>query len=194
MNVRVWLVVAPVLAMLLVGCLGTLNSDPRAEEIAVVPEAELTLPLHDSHRHWLLRGESGWCGAHEVRFGGNPDDAGIAGVRVAVLRDEEAAIRAYARLTSPAYLYSILRDRMINLPRPVEYPEHLDGDEVAVTEYDVRLPLVLSPEITLIGQITTVRAGRAVFLIESIGVHPPQLVPAVRELVRAAYRLPPDEC
>jgi hypothetical protein len=181
------------LAAVASGCLGTLAADRSAESLALTPSDELALPLHESHSHWLLRGESGWCGAEEVRFGGDPDDPAVATVRSVVLRDHDAAVRGFARLT-PAYLHSLLRGRMNAIPRPMAYPEPLDGDDVSVFEYDVRLPLIYSPDFVLIGQLTAVRAGRAVFLIESIGVPPERLVPAVRELVRAGYRLSPDGC
>ncbi len=171
------------------GCLGTLRADPAAEAVALTPEPELALPRHESHRHWLLRGEPGWCGGHEVRFGGDPEDPAVATVRAVTFRDADAAARAFDRLT-PAYLYSVLRGRMTSLPRPFEYPERLDGEEVAVLEYDVRLPVIVSPDASILGQLTVIRAARVVVLIESIGVPPEQLVPAVRELVRAANRLP----
>jgi hypothetical protein len=181
------------LAALAAGCLGTLAADRSAESLALTPSDELALPLHENHSHWLLRGESGWCGAKEARFGGDPADPAVATVRSVVLRDQDAAARGFARLT-PGYLYSLLRGRMSAIPRPMAYPEPLDGDDVSVFEYDVRLPLIYSPDFVLIGQLTAVRAGRAVFLIESIGVAQERLVPAVRELVRAGYRLSPNGC
>jgi hypothetical protein len=179
--------------VLATACLGTLEVDPRAESIALVPQAELDLPLHESRRHWLLRGEPGWCGGHEVRYGGDPADPAVASVRVVVLRDVEAAEHAFNRLT-PTYLHNTLRGKILDVPQPFDYPEPLPGDAVSVTEYKVRLPLVDAPDAMLSGQLTAVLAGRVVFLIESIGVHPEHLVPAIRELVRAANRLPPGEC
>ena len=176
-----------------VACLGTLRSDKAAEAIAAVPEPELGLPVRHSYRHWLLRGESGWCGGQEVRYGGDPEDPAVATLRVVTFRDGDAAARAFDRLT-PGYLYGVLRGRMTGVPRPFEYPERLDADEVAVLEYDVRLPLIISPDVTVLGQLTSLRAGRVVVLIESIGVPPEQLVPAVREITRAANRLPATGC
>ena len=170
-------------------CLGTLRADPTAEAIARVPQPEIGLVEREHRRHWLLRGESGWCGSYEVRYGGDPEDPAVATIRTVVLRTPESAMRAHGRLT-PTYLYRALSGRMTGLPQPFDYPERLDGDEVAVYQYDVRLPFLLSPDLRLVGQLTVIRAGRVVFLIESIGVSPEQLVPAVRELVRAANRLP----
>ena len=182
-----------VLAVIACACLGTLAADRGAEAIVLASAEDLALPLHENASHWLLRGQTGWCGAEEARFGGNPADPAVATVRGVVLRDPEAAARGFARLT-PSYLYSLLRGRMNAVPRPTAYPETLSGDAVAVYEYDVRLPLIYSPDFVLLGQLTVVRAGRTVVLVESIGVPPERLVPAVQEMVRAAYRLPPDGC
>ena len=175
------------------GCLGTLRADPAAEAVASTPGPELALPEHESQRHWLLRGEPGWCGGHEVRFGGNPEDPAVAAVRAVTFRDPSAAAHAFDRLT-PTYLYSVLRGRMTSLPRPFEYPEQLDGEEVAVLEYNVRLPVITPTDVTILGQLTVIRAARVVVLIESIGVPPQQLVPAVREVTRAANRLSSTGC
>ena len=175
------------------GCLGTLRADPAAEAVALTPEPELALPRRESHRHWLLRGEPGWCGGQEVRFGGDPEDPAVATVRAVTFRTGDSAIRAFGRLT-PAYLYSVLRGRMTALPRPLDYPEPLAGDEVLVFEYDVRLPVIISPDVTVFGQLTVIRAARVVVLVESIGVPPEQLVPAIREITRSANRLPADGC
>ena len=109
------------------GCLGTLRADPAAEATASAAAPELALPEHESQRHWLLRGEPGWCGGHEVRFGGDPEDPAVATVRAVTFRDPGAAARAFDRLT-PTYLYSVLRGRMTSLPRPFEYPDQLDGE------------------------------------------------------------------
>jgi hypothetical protein len=190
---RVWLLVTLIAVLSAVACLGTLAADPRAERVALAPEAELGLPIRDSRRHWLLRGEPGWCGGHEVRYGGEPDDPAVIAVRSALFRDIDSAVAAYNQLT-PTYLYNIQRGRIVDVPRPIEPLQPLAGDAVSVTLYDVRLPLVNGPDATLLGQFTTVRAGRVVLLLESIGVPWERLVPAVRELVRAANRLPSDEC
>lgn len=177
--------------MLSAGCLGTLRADPAVEAIARVPEAELSLAPREDHRHWFLRGESGWCGAHELRYGGDPSDPAVDTVRAVLFKSDNQAQRAFDRLT-PKYLLSLLRGRMNDVPRPTEYPEPIPGDAARVMEYDVRLTVANSPDITLYGQLTAVRAGRVVILMESIGVPPEQLVPAIREMVRAAYRLPAD--
>ena len=185
-----WL--APVLlaaaALLWGGCLGTLRHDPAAEAITLAPHEVLDLPLHERRTYWLLRSQPGWVSAHEVKFGGEEGDPGVATIRAAIFRDADAAGRAFARLT-PEYLYLLLRDRMSWAPRPFAYPVPLPGDEVAVTEYGVRLPPELTPHVTLVGQMTAVRAGRVVILVESIGVPPEQLVPAIEALTEAAYRL-----
>ncbi len=180
-------------AVLGTACLGTLAADPRAESVAMAPQSEFGLPARDNRRHWLLRGESGWCGGHEVRYGGDPDDGGIASVRVVLFQEIEAAVAAFNRLT-PNYLYNMLRGRILDEPQPIDYEQELAGDAVAVHQYEVRLPLVDAPDATLIGLLTAVRSGRSVILVESIGVQPDHLVPAVRELVRAANRLPDTEC
>jgi hypothetical protein len=174
-------------------CLGTLPADPRAEGVAMAPQSELGLPARGSRRHWLLRGESGWCGGHEIRYGGDPDDGGIASVRVILFEEIAAAVAAFNRLT-PNYLHNMLRGRILDEPQPIVYEQELAGDAVAVHQYEVRLPLLDAPDATLVGLLTGVRSGRAVMLVESIGVQPDHLVPAVRELVRAANRLPDAEC
>jgi hypothetical protein len=193
MATRLLLVLLLTAAAVTVACLGTLPADPRAESVAMAPQSEFGLPARDSRRHWLLRGESSWCGGHEVRYGGDPDDGGIASVRVVLFQDVDAAVAAFDRLT-PSYLYNMLRGRILEEPQPFTYEHELAGDAVWVSLYEVRLPLVDAPDATLLGQLTSVRAGRAVILVESIGVQPDHLVPAVRELVRAANRIPASEC
>ena len=110
-----------------IGCLGTLAADPRAESVAMAPQTEFGLPARDSRRHWLLRGESNWCGGHEVRYGGDPDDGGIASVRVVLFQDVESAVAAFDRLT-PNYLYNMLRGRILEQPQPITYEQELAGD------------------------------------------------------------------
>ncbi|MGD9891555.1 MAG: hypothetical protein AB7R89_19940 [Dehalococcoidia bacterium] len=190
---RLLLVLMLIAAAMSVACLGTLPADPRAEGVALAPQSEFGLPARDSRRHWLLRGESNWCGGHEVRYGGEPDDGGIASVRVVLFQDIDAAVAAFNRLT-PGYLYNMLRGRILAEPQPITYGQELAGDAVSVHQYEVRLPLVDAPDATLLGLLTAVRSGRAVILVESIGVQPDHLVPAVRELVRAANRIPASEC
>lgn len=173
------------LAVLAVGCLGSLRHDATAEAILLAPRDALGLPVRDNRPYWLLRTAPGWRSGHEIRFGGDPADPAVATVRVARFRDAEAAHAAYARLT-PTYLYAAYRDRMTDEPVPFEYPQPLPGDEVATYLYGVKLPTTAPAGATLLGQLTALRAGSAVFLVESIGVHPEQLVPALAELVDRA--------
>jgi hypothetical protein len=178
----------PLFAVLAVGCLGSLRHDATAEAILLAPREVLGLPVRDNRPYWLLRGTPGWRSAHEIRFGGNPSDPAVATVRVARFRDADAARAAYARLT-PAYLYAAYRDRMTDEPVPFDYPEPLPGDEVATYLYGVKLPATAPEGATLLGQLTALRAGSAVLLVESIGVEPDQLVPALAELVRRAHEV-----
>lgn len=181
--------VLPVLAVALLagGCLGVLTRDRAAEAIALAPREPLDLPVRDSRPYWLLRTQAGWAGAHEIRFGGNPSDPAVAAVRAVRFDDESAAAGAFAHLT-PAYLYLVFRDRMTGEPHPFEYPQPLAGDTVAVWLYGVRLPAE-QHDTELLGQLTAVRAGRVVLLIDSIGVAPDRLVPAVSRLVQTAGRI-----
>jgi hypothetical protein len=176
-------------ALLCAGCLGTLRRDPAAAAAADAPAASLGLPRRDGRPYWLLRSQSGWESAYEVRFGGDTQDPAMAVVRVVRFRTADAAARAFARLT-PDYLYTVYRDRMAGPPRPFDYPAPLPGDEVSVTLYPVLLPPGAGDPIY--GQLTALRAGAAVLLVDSIGVHPPQLVAALEALVRAAARLPAE--
>ncbi len=173
----------------LAGCLGGLPDDPQAEAIAIAAREALGLPVRESRPYWLLRSAPGWQGGHEIRFGGDPQDAAIAGVRVARFSDPAHARAAYARLT-PAYVYAVARDRMTGDPNSIDYPQPLAGEEHAVYLFGVKLPPDLEGKITLTGQVTVLRAGRTVILVESIGVHPEQLVPAMAEAVAAAGRIP----
>jgi hypothetical protein len=177
-----------VLALLGGGCLGSLRRDPAAEAVTMAPRDVLRLPVHESRPYWLLRAEPGWDSAHEVRFGGDPGDPAVFIVRVVRFHDEGAAIRAFARLT-PGYIYLAFRDRMTDPPHPFDYPLPLPGDEVMVTEYSVRLPGDIAREATLIGQMTAIRSGAVVLLIESIGVVPEQFSAAVLELTSAVGRV-----
>ncbi len=176
------------LSLLAVGCLGSLRHDATAEAILLAPREVLGLPVRDNRPYWLLRTSPGWRSAHEIRFGGDPSDPAVATVRVARFRDAEAAHTAYARLT-PAYLYAAYRDRMTDEPVPFEYPQPLPGDEAATYLYGVKLPATAPEGATLLGQLTALRADSAVLLVESIGVHPEQLVPALAELVRRVHEV-----
>lgn len=181
------------LAALGTACLGTLTDDPRARAITLAPRDVLDLPLRDSSLHWLLRGQPGWCGAHEARFGGNSDDPAVLTVRAIRFASPRAAERGLARIT-PGFLSRVLRDRMNGPPTPIAYPLPLPGDQAAALEYGVRLPPDVAPYFDLRGQLTLVRAGRVVLVVESIGPPPEQLVPAIDAMVAAAARLATGAC
>ena len=179
----------PLLALLTGSCLGTLRHDSLLEAVVLAPSPVLGLPVREQRTRWLLRGEPGWCASEEVRFGGDPGDAAVLTVRAVRLPTVDSARAARARLT-PEYLYLTLRDRMVWPPRAVAYPLPLPGDEPAALEYGVRLPPELAG-VELAGQLTVLRAGQVVLLVESIGVRPEVLVPALEELVQAAGSVPP---
>ena len=181
-------VLALVVGLLCTGCLGVLERDWGAERVALAPRETLGLPLKESRPYWLLRSQPGWIGSHEVEVGGGPDDPRVAAIRAARFRDVEAATRAYDHLT-PDYIYLILRKRMASVTYPLDYPVPLPGDEVAVMAFDVRLPPDAGPEVRIVGQMTAIRAGAVVLLVESIGVTPQWLVPALTDLTAAAYRM-----
>lgn len=179
------------LVVMLIGlcgsCLGGLRHDPEVEAIATAPRGALELPVREDRTYWLLRAEPGWHAAHEVRYGGDPGDPAVFAIRAVQFQDERAAMRAFARLT-PAYLLLIYRDRMRREPAPVPYPEPLAGQQAEVYAYAVRLPGAENTDDPLIGQITVIREGAVVIVIESIGVDPDRFVPAVADAVRAAAR------
>jgi len=185
-----WLLVALGLLMgaLGSGCLRTSQRDGGAERIALAPREVLALPLYQSRPYWLLRSQPGWIGGHEVELGGGTNDPASASIRAARFRDVASASRAYGRLT-PDYIYLLLRKRMDSVLYPFVYPAPLPGDAVAVMGYDVRLPPEVGRDVTIIGQMTAIRAGTVVLLVESIGIPPDQLVPALTQLTDAAYRL-----
>ena len=189
------LLLVPILlaALFTGGCLGTLPHDAAAEQIVRAPAAVLALPLHESDRHWLLRGADGWCGAHEVRLGGDPADPAVATIRAVRFEDSADAQRAFARLT-PAYLFRVLRDRMVWAPRPRAFPVAARGDEMQVMDYGVRLPPDIPPEFTLAGQLVALRVGSVVLLVETIGVWPEQLGEALDALVGAATTFGRSDC
>ena len=170
------------------GCLGVPERDQDAERVALAPRETLGLPLRTSRPYWLLRSQPGWVGSHEVHLGGAPEDRWTAVIAVARFRDSERATRAYARLT-PDYIYLLLRQRMASVPYPFVYPVPLPGDEVAVMVYDVPLPPEAGEDIRIVGQLTTLRAGAVVLLVESIGIPPPWLVRALTDLTEAADRV-----
>ncbi len=182
------LVLALVVGVLCTGCLGVLERDLGAERVALAPRQTLGLPLKESRPYWLLRSQPGWVGSHEVELGGRSDDPKVAAIRVARFRDVEAASHAYEQLT-PDYIYLILRKRMASITYPLDYPTPLPGDDVNVMAFDVRLPPDAGEDLRVVGQMTAIRAGAVVLLVESIGVTPQWLVPALTDLTAAAYRV-----
>lgn len=185
------LMLAP--AILALGCLGTLQRSEEAAGIAGVAAGALRLPIQESRPHWFLRQEAGWLGAHRIRFGGRAEDEGLTVVRAAVFTDESSASAALARIT-PAYTYALWHSRMEAPPRTVPFPVSIPGDEVRITEYQPRL----SPEETEQGlqlsvQLISLRAGRVVVVIESIGVPREKLAPVTERLVEAARALGASE-
>lgn len=177
---------------LIAACSGWQAYAPAAD-LALAPKATLDLPLNEHYRHWLLLSESGWCGASVARWGGGDNDPGVVVVRAAIFKNAAAAAAAYPKMT-PDFILRSLRSEMVRAPWPVAYPEPLPGDRVGVYAYDVRLPPFTDPDFRIYGQITTVQSGRSVFLIESIGVPPDQLVPAIRTLVGTSKALPTRGC
>lgn len=179
---------AGALALALVGAVCAPPRDmPTARAIAESPAQALGLPVRQSGVHWLLREADGWQESYSIVYGGALADPAFAAVRVSWFRSADAAQRAFARLT-PAYLYHLWYDRMTELPRYMQYPFPLPGDAAVVLAYGVRLPPELGPG-PLEGQMTVVRAARAVILVDSIGVPPERLVPAITAMARAARGL-----
>ncbi|MFN8558966.1 MAG: hypothetical protein U0531_17050 [Dehalococcoidia bacterium] len=162
-----------------------MHYDPVAEAIVTAPSSVIDLPERDRRMYWLLRGSPGWAGAHEARYGGDPEDNGVATVRAVRFDTARYAERAFARLT-PEYLHLALRDRMASPPEPFTYPEPLPGDQTIVYLYGVRLSPPYALETQLLGQLTAMRVGSAVVVVESIGVEPERLVPTFGRLARAA--------
>jgi hypothetical protein len=190
MRMQRWLVpvLVLVLSMLWTGCLGTLEHDQDTQHIVEAPRTALSLPVHSSRPHWLLRSQTGWVGSHEVELGGTAEDPGYAAIRAARFRDVETATQAYMQLT-PDYIYRLYRKRMNSVVYPFVYPLPLPGDATSVMAYEVRLPPEVGPDVRVVGQMTTIRAGMTVILIESIGIPPEQLVPAITELISTARRI-----
>ena len=181
-----WRLVALAGAIILLsaGCLAPGRRDSPAAAIALSARDALELPVRQQRAHWLLREASGWTDTRLVAYGGDTNDPGTALVYAAYFRSADAAARARARLTA-SYLHGLWHERMTGEPQPADYPEPLPGDQVAVLAYPARLP----PEwrgSEMFGQLTAVRAGRVVFLIDSVGVTPDRFVPAVTALVDAA--------
>jgi hypothetical protein len=172
-------------AALLCGCFGGMPRDAVTRAIVMAPGPALELPLYESRAHWLMRDLPRWCGAAEAQWGGGPDDRAAMTARAARFRDETAAARALDRLT-PEYLSIAFQDQIAEGPYPIDYPEPLPGDEAKVNEYGVRLPLEIAAQTQIQGQLTAVRAGKAVILTESVGVPSEELIPAFRAMVDAA--------
>lgn len=185
-GVLVWGLVA-------MACLGTLTDDAIAQAVTLAPRGSLDLPLRDNKIHWLLRGQPGWCGAHEARFGGDTDDPAILTVRAVRFRDQASASRGFATLT-PTYLGLVLRDRVSTVPSLVSDPLPLPGDQSTVLEYQVRAVPEMASWVDVRGQLTVLRAGRVVLVLESIGVAPEQLLSAADRLTDTASRLATSGC
>ena len=173
-------------AALAAGCGSVPTSDPTARLMARTAGTPLDLPVRESYNIWLLSSERGWQSAHLIRFGGEPGDGAAATVRAIVFQWEDDAARTFGRIT-PAWLYRTFRSSMLDVPQPLEYPAVLAGDEQLVTLYGVRLPPEFEDQ-ALSGQMTAVRSGRAIFLVDSVGVTPERLSPAVEALTLAAAR------
>jgi hypothetical protein len=171
--------------VLAAACADRTESDAAAAAITAAPEAALERPAREGRRYWLLLGAEGWCGSHLTRFGGEPEDPGVAIVRVARFDDADSAMRAFARL-DPDYLYRIFQVKMLRPPQFVLYPEPIPGDQSFAISYDARLPFELPAGTAIEGQMIAVRAGAFVTLIENIGVAPEQIVAAVGQIVEAA--------
>jgi hypothetical protein len=178
---------AVVLAALLCSCFSGLPQDSVTTGIVTAPGTALDLPLHESRTHWLMRDLPRWCGAAEARWGGAPEDGAALTARAARFRDEVAAARALDRIT-PEYLSVAFQDQIVEGPYPIDFPEPLPGDEAKVNEYGVRLPLEIAAESQITGQLTIVRAGKAVILADSVGVSSEDLLPAFEAMVNAAGR------
>lgn len=170
-----------------VACLGTLPNDRQTRIVVGAPHHVLedaSMRIRSYRVYWLLRPEDGWRGSYEVRYGGDPGDPGIMLARSVRFATEEDAARGYARLT-PAYIYSALRDDMAGPGYAFDYPERLPGDSTTAWLYPVQVPAEEEAS-GLMGQFTALRAGRFVMLVQSIGIDPPVLVPAIQAMVDAA--------
>ena len=173
-----------VVASMAAGCLGALPHDRATREVVQAPSTMLDLPMNGQRRHWLMRDFPRWCGAAEAVWGGNPGDRAFIVARAVRFRDETSAARALDKLT-PEYLALAFRDRIVEGPRPVDYPVRLPGNEAKVSEYRVQLPPEES-HFTLIGQFVAVRSGKVVIMTDSIGLPPEDLVPSLEAMVEAA--------
>jgi hypothetical protein len=187
--VRRWtaLAVLLVLAVLLAGCLDVLADDQETERIAGAAESALPIPLRSSERHWFLRQQPGSVGAHLATYGGDAGEA-LATVRVARFHDIATARAGFVWM-SPEHAYRLWGSRMAAPPRPARYQFTIPGDEVRTLEYRPPLPPG-DPNQGLVVQLITLRAGKFVIVIESIGVSREQLSAVAAALVRAVREGP----
>ena len=176
-----------VVMALAASCLGALPNDRQARIVAGAPHDVLekaSVRVRSARVYWLLRSEGGWRGSYEARYGGDAGDPGLMLARSVRFATEEDAARGYARLT-PAYIYSALRDDMAGPGYAFDYPGQLPGDAATAWLYPVQLPAEEEAS-ELMGQFTALRAGRFVMLVQSIGIDPPVLIPAIQAMVDAA--------
>ena len=187
--VRRWtaLAVLLVLAVLVAGCLDVLADDQETERIAGAAESALPVPLRSSERHWFLRQQPGFVGAQLATYGGDAGEA-LTTVRVARFRDIATARAGFAWMT-PDHAYRLWGNRMAAPPRPARYQFAFTGDEVRTLEYRPPLPPG-DPNQGLVVQLISLRAGKFVIVIESIGVPREQLPAVVAALVRAVREGP----
>jgi len=186
---RLTLLLLTALAFAGSACLGTLPGSEDAGTVALAPRDALRLPLRENNPHWLLRQEPGWQEAYWATFGGGYGDRALTTIRVALFADAAHATAGFARLT-PAHFYRLWQDRMTGEPRTVTFPTRLPGDQVAITEYTpVGSPEDGSGAPLLAVQLIVVRSGRAVIVIESIGIPREHLAPVTHALVNAARQL-----
>lgn len=181
------LAVLLMLAVLLAGCLDVLAEDQETERIAGAAESALPIPLRSSERHWFMRQQPGSVGAHLDTFGGEPGEP-LTTVRVARFRDIASARAGFAWMT-PEHTYRLWGSRMAAVPRAVRYQFTFPGDEVRTLEYRPPLP-PNDPNQGLVVQLISLRAGKFVIVIESIGVPREQLAAVAAALVRAVREVP----
>jgi hypothetical protein len=171
-------------ALAAAACLGSLPHEPDADRLVDAVAEPMTLPERESLPHWLLRSAPGWQGAHKRSLGGNAQDGAAAVVRVALFSDAAAAHNAFTMLTPPR-LYHVFRHRLAAQPTPVPQPTALAGDEVQAFQYAVRGSF-REPPPDLPVDMVAVRAGRAVLLVDSIGLPPARLQAAVAAFATGA--------
>ena len=175
-------------AVLMVGCGTTPRRTAPVAAIAQAPAAVLALPLREERPGWLLREEAGWCAAHWASFGGGSGDAATLAVHVARFRDAGTAVTGAARLT-PAYLTTLVRERMARPPHPVSPVVTFAEGTALLYEYGGQAPpsAMGTAAGALPVALAVLRSGPVVALLESIGLTPSQ-GEAVREALRDAAR------